>query len=257
MSKNKFISQLVFFISFLIAILLGKRLLTLLLLDNWIDSYTIHILLLIGANSLMAIVSIYFIRKHDLSELAGITKRKVEKLSLLIFPLLYVPLINLLSIDTIPTINFFTNISLLTVYCISIGLAEELSIRGFIQSFIIKYLGTTHKNAFIAVFTSALIFGLLHLIKFDKGLYGEISQVFYATFIGVLFGVLLLITKRLYPLIIIHAIIDFAGKLDTIGHPFKETISKPWSFEDSIVTILFVLPYLIYALVLTKRHKLI
>jgi membrane protease YdiL (CAAX protease family) len=122
---------------------------------------------------------------------------------------------------------------------------------------LIKRFGKTKRNIILSVFASALFFGFIHLIKFDKGIYGELSQVFFATFIGVMFGFLLVITKRIYPLIIIHAIIDFVAKLDATGVPIKQKIAEPTSVENAILTTLLVLPCLIYGIFLMKKYRLI
>ena len=52
---------------------------------------------------------------------------------------------------------------------------------------------------------------------FDKGLFGEIAQVGYALFIGLAFGATLYLTKRIYPLILVHAFIDFFSKIEAVG----------------------------------------
>ena len=68
-----------------------------------------------------------------------------------------------------------------------------------------------------------------------------------------MFGVVLLLTKRIYPIIIIHAIIDFFAKLDAVGMPKKISESKAMDLETSILITLIVLPCLIYGLVLLKK----
>ena len=83
------------------------------------------------------------------------------------------------------------------------------------------------------------------------------SQVFFATFIGVMFGFLLVITKKIYPLIVIHTIIDFAAKLDLTGLPIKEKISASMSIENAILITLLASPCLLYGIFLMKKYELI
>ena len=71
-----------------------------------------------------------------------------------------------------------------------------------------------------------------------------------------MFGALLVITKRIYPLIIIHAINDFVAKLDTTGAPIKQKIAESVSVENAIITVLLVLPCLFYGLFLMKKFNL-
>jgi membrane protease YdiL (CAAX protease family) len=198
-------------------------------------------------------VSFFIARKLDLIQLGGLSKVKSEKLWILIFPLLFLVALNGLFLDTIPNYDSL-NLLILSIYCLSIGLSEELSLRSVLLPLLIRFFGKSKKSYTKAIFISALIFGLLHLIKFDKGIYGEISQVFFATFIGVMFGAILLVIKRVYPLIIIHAVIDFVAKLDSINRPVKEAILRPVNIENSFITILLTIPCLIYGIYIIKKH---
>jgi membrane protease YdiL (CAAX protease family) len=252
--KNKSVlNQITLFTIFIAAILVANNLLKSYLINNGIEDYNIHLGFKTLSNCILGLVSFLIAKKLNLFNLGGLLKIKPQKLWLIIFPLLFLVLLNGLFLDTIP--NFSTlNLIILVLYCISIGFSEELSIRSVLLPLISKYFGNDKKAQIKAVFISALIFGLLHLIKFDKGLYGEISQVFFATFIGVMFGAILLVIKRVYPLIIIHAVIDFIAKLDTINAPIKESISNPMDLESAILSTLLTLPCLIYGIYVTKKQ---
>lgn len=241
------------FVGFLILVLLSRQAQMDFLLEKEITSYTSHTLLSTAVNVLIVIVSILFIRKHELHYLAGIGKSKLTRPLLLLFPL-YIVLLNLVMLDEVPTENLALNLCVLIVYCLSIGISEELSLRGFLQSYLIKCFGNSKKSMVLSVIAAALVFGVIHLIKFDKGAYGEIAQVFYATFIGVMFGMLLLVTKRLAPLIIIHAIIDFVAKLDTMGVPKSiEGPVEPSSAMNALLTALIILPCFVYGMVISRK----
>ncbi|EZH72365.1 abortive infection protein [Aquimarina atlantica] len=257
MNKKQFWNQLTIFIIVLLLILLTREYLLQQLIENEIESYQTHTFLKIGANLILIVVSYFFIKNNGLFKVAGIKGTNLQKWHLLLFPLIYLVLLNAMIMDDIDTNILFPNIALFLIYSISIGFAEELSIRGFLQSHLINYLGNTKKNFILSIFVSALFFGLIHLLNFDKGIYGELSQVCYATFIGVMFGVLLVITKRIYPLIIVHAIIDFVGDLDSAGFPIKEKISDPTSIENAIIITLLALPCLLYGIFLMKKYALI
>jgi membrane protease YdiL (CAAX protease family) len=198
-------------------------------------------------------ISIVIAKKLNLLELGGLSKVKPQKLWIVIFPLLYLVLINLLFLDIIPNYTY-TNLLVLIIYCLSIGFSEELSLRSVLLPLISKYFGNDRKAQVKAIFISAFIFGLLHLIKFDKGMYGEISQLFFATFIGVMFGAVLVVIKRIYPLIIIHALIDFAAKLDSINEPARNIVSNPMGIESAVLTILLTLPCLLYGIYVIKKQ---
>jgi len=168
----------------------------------------------------------------------------------------YLVLLNVLLMDDVNTNKLIPNIFLLLLHTLSIGFAEELSIRGFLQSHFIRQFGNSKKNIILSVFGAAIIFGLLHFIKFDKGIYGELSQFCFATFIGVTFGSILVITKSIYPLIIVHTIIDFAAKLDSTGLSINAGPTEVMSVENAIIISLLTLPCLLYGIFLMKKYPL-
>ena len=238
----------------LVAILLIRTLIKHVLIEHLILDYKIHLLLGITANIALIFIAIFYIRKHDLLMLSGIKKQPIIKPLLLLFPLVYLVLLNVIFSDLETAQLTITNVLMLLIYTLTIGFAEELSLRGFLQTYLLKHFGDKKKYTIIIVGV-AFFFGVLHLIKFDKGLYGEISQVLFATFIGVLFGVLLLITKRIYPLILIHAAIDFAAKIDSVGVPVAVQTSAT-SLGSAVFITLLVLPCLLVGLFLLKKHVL-
>lgn len=134
---------------------------------------------------------------------------------------------------------------------LSVGLVEELSI-GIIQNQLIEFYGEHRKGIIKSIVLSSFLFALMHLINFDKGVWGEIAQLFYSLFIGLAFGVVLFITKRIYPLIIIHGLIDFTAGLDRLG--VVNNVQNTSSWENSLFVILLLFPYLIYGLLLFKTH---
>jgi len=256
MNTKKFWSQLIPFVIILVLILVLREYVSHQLIANGIDSYQTHAFISIAANIILILVSYVFISKNGLFKIAGLKDSTLKKAYLLVFPLVYLIALNVYLMDDIDTNALVPNLAILLLYAVSIGFAEELSIRGFLQSHLINHFGKTKKNVVLSIILSALFFGFIHLLNFDKGIYGELSQIGFATFIGLMFGVLLVITKRLYPLIIIHAAIDFVAKLDTAGFPIKEKISTSVSLENAIYITLLAVPCLIYATILMRKHKL-
>jgi membrane protease YdiL (CAAX protease family) len=100
-----------------------------------------------------------------------------------------------------------------------IGLAEELLVRGLILGMLIMKWGNTKKGVYQSVIVSSLIFGCAHLgnIIIDPSLLvATLSQVLYATFIGVFFAACVLRSQSIWPAIILHATIDFVSQLQQI-----------------------------------------
>lgn len=257
MTKQKFWTQLLLFIAVLLAVLATREYITDQLFVKGNESYVTHTLVKIIANVILIVISVFFIKKNRLYTIAGMKDTKLRNWYLLLFPILFLVALNVILLDNVKLHILLPNLAILAVYCISIGFAEELSIRGFLQSHLIQYFNNTKKNSIISVFLASLFFGVLHLFSFDKGFFGEISQVLFATFIGVMFGVLLVVTKRIYPLILVHILVDFVAKLDTAGLPVKAKIHSVMSLENAFVITVLTLPCLLYAILLMNRYSLV
>ena len=253
-SSSKYLPLITFTGILIVSTVLG-RMGSIFILENHTDDYTVHSIFDILSNLVLAGISYVFIKRYGLIELAGLSKgKKLIYRAVLFFPL-YLVIVNLLFADAIFFSNMIRDIMVLAVLCISISLSEEYALRGFLQSYLIKNFASTKRQVIYAVIGAALIFGVLHLIKYDKGLYGELSQVAFATFIGVMFGAILVRTKRMWPLIILHALIDFAAKIDGIGEPFSIVLSKPTTLISAVVIALIVLPCFILGWVILRKRS--
>lgn len=253
MVASKKANPVLLFVGILVVLIVAGRLGSLYILENHTDDYTVHAVFDMLTNVILALVSWVFIKKYDLLDIGGLNKnKKIRAFGLLFFPL-YIAIINIAFGGDYTVTNWVYNSLILGLLCVSIGIAEELSLRGFLQSYFVKYYATSKKQVIGSVIVAAFIFGLLHLIKFDKGLYGELSQVAFATFIGVMFGALLLSTKRLWPLMVLHAIIDFAAKMDDMGSPFEASIPKQTDLISAIVIALIVLPCFIFGWIIMSK----
>lgn len=257
MKRKQIWKELILFISILLLVVIIRESILHWLIQKEIVSYKIHTMVGIFANLILIFISYYFIKKDNLEKTASLKGVKLKKWYLLLFPLIYLSLLNTIFLDDINTDVIMYNIIFLLLYTISVGVSEELSIRGFIQSYLIDNSDNTKKGIIKSVILSSLFFGVIHLINFDKGIYGELSQVFFATFIGIMFGALLVITKKLVPLMIIHSIIDFIAKLDSAGIPIREKISNPMSLENALFSVLLTVPCLVYGMFLMRKYKLV
>jgi membrane protease YdiL (CAAX protease family) len=90
----------------------------------------------------------------------------------------------------------------LLLFCIAIGFAEELMMRGLLLT---RFEQLFHSKA-LSVLLSAAIFGLGHWSA------GVISVV-GAILTGIIFGIAFVWTRRLWPVAISHAIVDFISFL--------------------------------------------
>lgn len=216
------------------------------------DPYLNNHILKTIVNLILSFVFIVMITKSHFKDEVGLTRTSSLRFDLLTLPLFYGVLINLLSFEFEGSLEIKYVISLFA-YTISVGLIEELSLRVLIQNYLIDYFGQHKKGVIKAIVTMSFLFAALHLLKFDKGLWGEFAQFFYAFFIAMAFGSVLFITKRIYPLIIIHGLIDFSSGIDKLGVLNDQSVQE--NLTNSLFIILLLSPYLLYSFYLFKQFK--
>ena len=216
--------------------------------DDYLNKNSINTIV----NVLLSFCYLIFINANNIKNNIGLGEHVKFKIHPIYFPLIYAVLINLLSFEFEGKLQL-NYLFVLLIHMLSVGMVEELSFRGIIQNLFIDFFGKKRKGIIKSIVLSALLFALIHLINFNKGLWGEIAQFSYALFIGLSFGVVLFITKRIYPLIIIHGLIDFASGIDRMG--ISNYTLEPSTLENSILVILLLSPYLFYAIYFFKKIK--
>jgi membrane protease YdiL (CAAX protease family) len=85
-------------------------------------------------------------------------------------------------------------------------LGEELLFRGFLQGRLEALLGARRGAGFLAALLQALAFGLAHAYQGPTG-------ILVTGCLGLLFGLLYLRTKSLWPLVVAHGLIDTVSLL--------------------------------------------
>lgn len=204
-------------------------------------------------NFLMAFACFILLKKSTYFEKLGIGGiGKIGFVPFYIFlPLGYAILINSLFLDPIHADSLFY-LPTFVFYVFSVGLVEELMFRGYIQNQFIQYFGKSNTGIIRSILLSAILFGTMHFLRFDKGIFGEATQYSYALFIGLAFGIALYKTQRIYPLIILHALINFASGVDELGESYflKSNLNSPL---ESLIILISLSPYLFYALYHSKK----
>ncbi|MDO4399659.1 MAG: type II CAAX endopeptidase family protein [Coriobacteriia bacterium] len=113
-------------------------------------------------------------------------------------------------------------VGLLALMCFAIGMAEETTMRGLCLNGLLARMGRTRGGVYGAVILSSLIFGLLHfdpLIDFTSGI--EIAQncmkVLQTGMCGFLFAAILVKTRNIWTVVVIHSLDDFVLLFITNG----------------------------------------
>lgn len=102
------------------------------------------------------------------------------------------------------------------LYCILIGVFEEILFRGILQRFISSLLTKKKYADFLCVLFTSLAFALWHLFNITgAGVGATLLQVGYSFLIGAMLSSVMLKSGNVYICVALHAIFDFGGMLVT------------------------------------------
>ena len=166
----------------------------------------------------------------------GITKVNDFKKYLYFIPLLLIISVNIWNGFNINNTKLEILFHILTM--INVGFIEEIIFRGFLFKMMEK------TNVKLAIFVSALTFGVGHVINLLNGaeLIPTLIQVCYATSIGFLFVVIFYKSKSLLPCIITHCLVNSLSIFN-----IENTISI------YIAPIILTIVPIIYTIYITKH----
>lgn len=134
---------------------------------------------------------------------------------------------------------------LFMVSVLLVGLFEELLFRGVLFPLLIKALAGCKNPLVLAAISSSLLFGVVHFVNLfsqPDNWSGILSQVCFATAIGVYFSGLLLRTENILVPILIHVLVNFtfgASELMTQPAVVEEAAEK--STASMLATAVFFL----------------
>lgn len=110
-------------------------------------------------------------------------------------------------IDWIIEIKKYISILL---YCIAVGICEEIISRGIIFNLIFKEYEKQKNGYKIAIISSALIFAFSHVIRFitDRDMYGGLVNVLFSTCMGIVLGYIYYKVKNIWTVVFAHSSFD-------------------------------------------------
>ena len=214
-----------------------------------VDKLTVTLLSQITVRVLLAVVALIFMFKYGYHK-AFLGKNKLISLVAVIPALLVAinnfPIIGLISGNVVVTAST-TNVILFVLFCLAVGVYEEVVFRGLILPLTFKLLENVKNGTFWAVALSSAIFGASHLMGlFSGNVGGTLLQVGYSFLIGAMCAISLIITKNLFVAIILHFVYDVGGLMTTYI-----AIGNQWDTVTIIITAVlgvFVLLYMLFIL---------
>ena len=158
--------------------------------------------------------------------IGGIYKGLLLGIPIILFSLVQLSGILEATFDYTIIINVFGVIFGL-IYCVAIALWEEFLCRGIILTNMLKKWGNSKRGITKAVILSAFIFGGAHVITgFGTGDWTSTGiQIIYASFMGLLFGVIYIKTKSLASTVALHFILNLTAYLLPYILPFAQSMN--------------------------------
>jgi len=97
----------------------------------------------------------------------------------------------------------------------------------------------------------------VHLLNFlagRKALLNTATQIIFAIFFGVIFAACLLRNRAIWPMILLHAAVDWAATLRevSVGGGLR-TLEPAMSLENAAISILITLPLFLYGLFILRK----
>ncbi len=187
------------------------------------------------ADIALAVVGIALLGFLGWWEKAGYTK----SIRVLDLPLFFLPfIVALLSLTGGINVTAPTLIIAFALFALLIGFTEETFFRGLILT------GLLPTGVYRAVLFSSILFAAPHLLNFLTGLWNPLftlADTVAAFGIGITFAALRLRTGSIWPLIGLHALIDFCALL-TLGS-LEVTAQAPESLAISIMVGILLVGY--------------
>lgn len=98
----------------------------------------------------------------------------------------------------------FKELPAYALLCLSAGIFEEIIYRGFMVTYFLPLNGTENEIPWMAIFAPSVLFSLAHT-------YQGWTAVIKIFIFSILLGVIFIITKSIYPTMILHFLIDLVG----------------------------------------------
>ncbi len=205
----------------------------------------------LSKNLVIIVFAVLLIVRFGYQKVAGLNTLKTKNTLLVIVPMYFVLAgpIQYWVLDYQFEAIQPSDVVLLLVTMMSVGLSEELVFRGFILPHLMVGADDNHSLKH-PIITSAFLFGVLHflnLLSADAHVALVFAQVTYATMFGVAFGILLLRTGSIYPIGFLHGIINFSGNLHDLPGASEPANIDNFKVWEALISVAIVLPFFFFA----------
>ena len=171
---------------------------------------------------------------------------------MLLLPLLFPGLMFIGNIRSCGTEYFTGSGLLITGVVILRALMEEVLCRGLIQGFVEKH--SPGAPRWKIIFFSAAVFALLHFVALASNYHpaGVVNQVIFSFLAGLLLGAILLRTRNIWLLGLVHGLINLASKSCNSAPVTEETVTISDYIASAAIFTLVMLPMLLITWLLLR-----
>jgi membrane protease YdiL (CAAX protease family) len=228
--------------------------------DLWLEDPAPELLKVTTGHTLTGLILVWLLVKLGMLKDAKFTHPRKWRAVWLVWPFAIFILLNLdsvmsgrLEIDTARSILIvlfiFTNLA--------IGFAEEVMARGVVLNLLLRKWGDSRQGIYLSVLASALLFGVAHIFNLLTGHLSplaNLTQIGYSFAFGVVFAACFLRNNSIWPVIIMHAAVDFAGGLRHISKGGGNQIpAANNTTEAAVVSLIISAPLLLYGLFILRK----
>jgi len=231
-----------------------------LIFESWLEVPAPELLKVTIGHTIMGFVLVWLLVKLGIFKDAKFTRPREWRAVWLVWPFLLFTLLNLegvisgqLEIDT----SRQGLIILFVLLNLSIGFAEEMMGRGMILNLLLQKWGDSRRGIYVAVLISALLFGGAHIFNLITGHLpplAALTQIGYSIAFGVVFAACFLRNNSIWPVIIMHVAVDFAGGLRHIsieGGDLAPVANN--TVEAALTSLIISVPLLLYGLFILRK----
>ncbi|HNT76285.1 MAG TPA: CPBP family intramembrane metalloprotease [Anaerolineae bacterium] len=231
------------------------------LFEPWVGNPGAEFLRVVIGHTLTGLILVGLLVKLGLFRNARFTPPSQWKALWLTWPFAIFTLLNLDSLIAGDLVIDTTRPGLIILYTfmtLTIGFCEEVMGRGVVLSVLLQKWGHSRRGIYLAVLVSGALFGAAHIFNLLANrlpLLANLTQIGYSFAFGVLFAACFLRNNAIWPMIIMHAAVDFAGGLRDIavGGAGQFPVTNNTPMEALVTLCIVALPTLLYGLWILRK----
>ena len=232
------------------------------ILEPWVGSPDAIFWEITILHSLTGLLLVGLLVRLGLLKRAGFTPPGQWRVLWVVWPLAILTLLNfelLLSGRLVVDTSRPGLIALYVVRNLAIGFLEEVMGRGVVLTVMLRKWGNTRRGIYRAVLVSSALFGVAHIFNLVAGRLpplASLTQIIVSFIFGVAFAACFLRNNTIWPVVVVHAMMDIGGGLRHIAVGGAEQIAVAnTTWAQVAATLVVSLPLLLYSLFILRRVR--